>query len=70
MNDLQPEQTKKLALAHASRELSVKGEGYTVLSNSTGSDVFGSVNQDGAQVGKRASSKQVTASKSKRRRAV
>ena len=46
------EQAKDLARIHAEKDLSTKGDGYEVISFSVGNSVFGSMNEDGKEVGK------------------
>ena len=47
------DQAIQLAEIHAEKELPEKGEGYEVTSFSVGNTVFGSMNKDGLDVGKR-----------------
>lgn len=46
------EQAKVLAKIHAEKDLPAKGDGYEVISFSVGNSVFGSMNEDGKEVGK------------------
>jgi len=46
------EQAKDLAKIHAEKDLPTKGDGYEVISFSVGNSVFGSMNEDGKEVGK------------------
>lgn len=47
------EQTEFLAKNHATGTIPDKGDGYEVVSFSVGNAVFGSVNENGKEVGKR-----------------
>ena len=50
------EQAKDLARIHAEKDLPTKGDGYEVISFSVGNSVFGSMNEDGKEVGKQRTS--------------
>ena len=53
-------------LAEGFADIPPKGDGYVVVSRSSESEIFGSVNKDGIHVGKRVPPKQKPTRKSKR----
>lgn len=53
-------------LAESFADIPPKGDGYVVVSRSSESEIFGSVNKDGIHVGKRMPPKQKSTRRSKR----